>query len=1087
VSERDDSKPTVDDKGRSRRPSTEAPTRERERYASGAEIARGGMGRVVEATDTLLGRTVALKEALSTDPEALRRFARETKITARLEHPSIVPLYDAGTSRDGSPYYVMRKVSGRPLEELVVAARSLAERLRLLPHVVAAAQALAHAHQRKVVHRDLKPSNILVGDLGETVVIDWGLAKVLGEDDDEHAMQPRLDAGASMKTRIGTVFGTPGFMSPEQLRGEPVDARVDVYALGATLYFMLARQPPHNAPSGDEMMSAAAAGPPTPIIEVAPGVPRELTTIVDKALSFREAARYPDAGAFAEDLGRFLTGQLVASHRYSSRERLVRFVRRHRVSVAVVTLAVIALAAGGTVGVLRVLAERDRADAQAALATQGQRDAQDRADQLLLSQAETLVASNPTAAVAMLKQLTADPVRRAALWREVRAIAASARIAGIARGITGPLQPKTIELSPGGTQAVVSGRDGSIWTYDLAAHRARQITQLVPERLAYYIGEDQLAIHRERDFTFWNLTTGARRDLALPVPVGALMIGSHRIFMTSYTARELYELPLDATRGEELRRVLPGRTTNAQLSNDGRWLAVVTAKRVAIADVTQPAIAFRDLGPGGASDVAWSPDARRLLATYPNRIDVFDVESGQRTSYPHTDFAFAPIALANNFMFLSSAGGIRWSQSGAIATRYLGEIETGNGLHAAPENRVVASLGNRMIILEGIFDTSIIAPTEGLTRVRATPTSRYLVAATPGRLLYWDLEQLMPPPRVLASEVASFGRVGRSDFVVQKQDGEWWLLDRGTQQQHRLGTLPPMSAMESNVARDRLLFVEPAGGAAILFKLANGSMTTVDDRTVFGVLTGDDGVLLARRGGGLVLVDADLKRRRTLFSHGSELEASAWSPGWYAASYLDGLIWRQNTATRREETLRVSPPKLHRQWALRLQPDGKLFFPVDNKVMCWRPDGALVEHVVLPETIVNTYSGNDQMIVITKDGGGYVVRFDKPGFARSTIPAGARRISMSDSGLAVFETAVSTPEIVDLNAAGRWPVLRRGRQGRVKSPTISDDGKSIMALEGTSLVEWPIDVPQDADATAAWLDRLTNATAELGPTTLTWH
>ena len=1082
------SKTTIDDKGRSRRPSTEAPNRERERYTSGSEIARGGMGRVVEATDTLLGRTVALKEALTTDPEALRRFARETKITARLEHPSIVPLYDAGVSSDGSPYYVMRKVSGRPLEQLVVAAHSLSERLRLLPHVVAAAQALAHAHQRKVVHRDLKPSNILVGDLGETVVIDWGLAKVLGEDDGEDGAPAteRLDAGASMKTRIGTVFGTPGFMAPEQLRGDPVDARVDVYALGATLYFMLARQPPHAAPSGDEMMSAAAAGPPKPIIEVAPGVPRELTTIVDKALSYRQAARYPDAATFAEELGRFLTGQLVASHRYSRRERLVRFVRRNRVPVAVVTLAVIALAAGGTVGVLRVLAERDRADAQAALARQGQHDAQDRADQLLLSQAETLVATNPTGSVALLKQLTADPVRRAALWRQVRAIAASARMAGIARGMPATRHPKSIEMSPAGTQAVIAGRDGSVWTYDLVAHRHRQVGQFVPDRNATFIGEKALAVHRERELSFLDLETGARRDLVMPVSVWLIKVGTHRIFAIGNDSRELYELPLDATRGEELRRVMPGTITDAQLSADGRWIAIVNDKHLAIADATQPTLAFRELGPGEATNVAWSPDARTVVATYPKRLAWIDVASGTTKSYPHEDLAFAPLALSHNVMFLSSTGGIRWLQASTVSTRYIGELDTGIGIHAAPDDRVVATSGNRMIILGGVTETAIVAPTEALSRVKASPTSRFLIASSPGRLMYWDLEQMMPKPRVVAQEVASFAQVSANDYVVQRQDSQWVWLDRKTGDERQLGLLPPISGMETNNARDRLLFVEPSGGGALMFKLSTKLLTTVDDQTLFGVLTDDDSILLARRGGGVVLIDADQKRRRTLFSHASELESLAWSHGWYAASYVDGLVWRRNARTGREETLRVAAPKLSRQWALRLHPDGRLYFPVDNKLMCWRADGVLVEHVALPEPITNTYSDDDHMIMITKDGGGYVTHFAKPGVAHSAIPAGAKRISISAVGLALFETAASTPEVVDLIAPGRWPVVRRG-QTRVKFPTISEDGKRVMALSGTELVEWPIDVPQDADATAAWLDQLTNATAELGPTTLTWH
>src|SRR5262249_12398759 len=151
------------------------------RYAYGVEIARGGMGRVVEATDTVLGRTVAFKEALSLDPEVIKRFHRETRITARLEHPSIVPVHDAGIAPNGSPYYVMRKISGRPLEELVGARPDLNDRLALLPHIVAAVNAIAHAHERGIVHRDIKPSNILAGELGETIVIDWGLAKALGE------------------------------------------------------------------------------------------------------------------------------------------------------------------------------------------------------------------------------------------------------------------------------------------------------------------------------------------------------------------------------------------------------------------------------------------------------------------------------------------------------------------------------------------------------------------------------------------------------------------------------------------------------------------------------------------------------------------------------------------------------------------------------------------------------------------------------------------------------------------------------------------------------------------------------------------
>ncbi|HEX7746799.1 MAG TPA: serine/threonine-protein kinase, partial [Micromonosporaceae bacterium] len=231
------------------------------RYQLGHEIARGGMGRVVDATDTRLRRVVAFKEALTADKDALQRFEREIRITARLEHPSIVPVHDAGDSASGAPFYVMRKVSGQPLERLVASAETLGQRLALIPHIVDAAQAIAHAHGRGIVHRDIKPSNILVGDLGETVVIDWGLAKEITEPD-EPVGKPLVDLDDTLKTRAGVVYGTPGFMAPEQLRGAPVDERCDVYALGATLYHLLSRKPPHHAKTADEMMKAAVAAPP---------------------------------------------------------------------------------------------------------------------------------------------------------------------------------------------------------------------------------------------------------------------------------------------------------------------------------------------------------------------------------------------------------------------------------------------------------------------------------------------------------------------------------------------------------------------------------------------------------------------------------------------------------------------------------------------------------------------------------------------------------------------------------------------------------------------------------------------------------
>ena len=151
-------------------------------FAKGDVLARGGMGRITRARDRRLGRDVAIKEVLA--PELRARFEREAMITARLQHPAIVPIYEAGSWPDGSAFYTMRLVTGGTLSDALAKATTLEARLALLPHVIALTEALAYAHSRRVVHRDLKPANVLVDEFGETVVIDWGLAKQLDHEPD---------------------------------------------------------------------------------------------------------------------------------------------------------------------------------------------------------------------------------------------------------------------------------------------------------------------------------------------------------------------------------------------------------------------------------------------------------------------------------------------------------------------------------------------------------------------------------------------------------------------------------------------------------------------------------------------------------------------------------------------------------------------------------------------------------------------------------------------------------------------------------------------------------------------------------------
>lgn len=346
-------------------------TVDRRHYLVSGEIAKGGMGRVLEARDLRLGRAVAIKELLPKNRDAARRFEREARITARLQHPSIIHVYEAGVWPGGEPFYAMPKVSGRSLDKVVADKHTLAERLALLPHVIAVADALAYAHNENIIHRDLKPANILVGEFGETVVIDWGLAKELGTPSDpKESMQLRLRATAE-ETVSGGVVGTPAYMAPEQAHGRAVDQRADVYALGALLYKVLAGEPPYRAANADDALALVKSQPPTPLQVLVPEAPAELVTIVAKAMARDPNDRYITASALAQDLKRFETGQLVAAHRYTVGQLIGRWLRKHRIVVAVASAAASALVVIALFSVQRIVREKHRAELERANAQAG--------------------------------------------------------------------------------------------------------------------------------------------------------------------------------------------------------------------------------------------------------------------------------------------------------------------------------------------------------------------------------------------------------------------------------------------------------------------------------------------------------------------------------------------------------------------------------------------------------------------------------------------------------------------------------------------------------------------------------------------
>jgi len=331
------------------------------RYVPTAELGSGGMGRVVSATDRRLRRQIAFKQValeVRDRPGMEQRLAREAWITAALDHPAIVPIFDAGQGPDGSLYYTMRLVRGRALTAAIREAEELSSRLLLLRHFLSACEAVAYAHSQGVIHRDIKPDNILVGEFGETQVADWGLARRVDEPDSATAESLH---GQSHATASGAIVGTPTYMSPEQAAGQVADARSDVFGLGVVLYEIIAGVPPLHGKDTLETLSALRKGALPPITTKQPDAPPELATIVGKAMQFDPKQRYADARALASDISHYLDGRRVLSHRYSVGQEIRRLLQMWRGPLLVAGVSAVLLLLFGVWAIRQTRIERDAA------------------------------------------------------------------------------------------------------------------------------------------------------------------------------------------------------------------------------------------------------------------------------------------------------------------------------------------------------------------------------------------------------------------------------------------------------------------------------------------------------------------------------------------------------------------------------------------------------------------------------------------------------------------------------------------------------------------------------------------------------
>jgi tetratricopeptide (TPR) repeat protein/tRNA A-37 threonylcarbamoyl transferase component Bud32 len=370
------------------------------RFAIHGLHAKGGLGEVYTARDTELNRDVALKQIqarFADDPGSRRRFLSEAEITARLDHPGVVPVFGLVADGFGRPCYAMRFIRGESLKDEIdryhgaervprsaergtQAPRSVAFR-QLLQRFISVCQAIAYAHTRGVIHRDIKPHNVMVGTFGETLVVDWGLAKVVGDATPERPSgvikPPAADPDATEElTTMGTAVGTPAYMPPEQAAGQidKFGPPSDIYSLGATLYCLLTGKAPFAGKTPEEIVAKVIKGEFPRPRELKPEVPKPLEAVALKAMALHQEDRYPDALALAADVERWLSDEPVHCYRDPLAARVGRWARRHPARVAATVSLLIAGFVGVAAGLWLVNEERKNTDKERRIAEDARAD-----------------------------------------------------------------------------------------------------------------------------------------------------------------------------------------------------------------------------------------------------------------------------------------------------------------------------------------------------------------------------------------------------------------------------------------------------------------------------------------------------------------------------------------------------------------------------------------------------------------------------------------------------------------------------------------------------------------------------------------
>jgi WD40 repeat protein len=793
--------------------------------------ARGGLGEVFVARDEELGREVALKviqSRFASDPNNRSRFVREAEITGNLEHPGIVPVYGFGRAVDGVPYYAMKLIRGESLDAAIArfhaaddSERDPGERamslLQLIGRFKDACNAVGYAHSRGVLHRDLKPSNIMLGEHGETLVVDWGLAKPLGQ---AEGPTPKPDTGqgagsptASDQTLPGARVGTPAYMSPEQAAGRVEDLRPasDVYNLGATLYCLLTGRPPFDAMPLANILARAREGTFPPPRDVAHGkIPPPLEAICLRAMALRPEDRYASPGALAEDIDRWIADEPVLAHQEGFFEHLTRWSRRHRAWVragAVVMMGLLVVFALAT-AIVHSSWQREQVSRLQAEALSAE---------LELDQAVGLCEQGATgrgmlrlAHALSIAPTTDQRLRRSILvntaaWRApLSPLVGMIEHEGIVRGLAVRPDGKAIATCGDASPEAVNRGEARLWNAQSGEALGPALSHPRHVNAVAFHPGGVLLLTGSADGTarIWDTATGKQVDPPLnhDKPVVAVAFAPDGRSFLTVSGRSVRVWDMDERRVLEPVLEHPAAVATAKFSPDGSMIATGSRdERARLWDTSTRTLHGSPLTHQTAvHSLAFSPDGQLLATGTENGVIRFWETSTQHRLLP------SPAHRAEVYCMTFSPDGRTLLSGSEDNTARIWDVATGQpvGLpleHANSLMAVAFSPDGRTIVTDcadattRFWSTTVNRPLRSTIRLPGpildlaydSSGSTFATADTDGKVRLWNADtlQAVDPPLVHPDEVnvLSYSRDGRF-LVTGCADGKARVWDLTTNQ-----------------------------------------------------------------------------------------------------------------------------------------------------------------------------------------------------------------------------------------------------------------------------------------------------------------